>query len=58
MSSSFKSYLNEIARYPLLSVDQELLFGRRIAAMRELRDIDRPLTPCRATCNAQRVTRP
>jgi RNA polymerase primary sigma factor len=45
MSSSFKSYLNEIARYPLLSVDQELLFGRRIAAMRELRDIDRPLTP-------------
>jgi RNA polymerase primary sigma factor len=45
MSSSFKSYLNEIARYPLLTVDQELLFGRRIAAMRELRDIERPLTP-------------
>jgi RNA polymerase primary sigma factor len=45
MSSSFKSYLNEIARYPLLTVDQEMLFGRRIAAMRELRDIDRPLTP-------------
>ena len=52
MSSSFKSYLNEIARYPLLSVDQELLFGRRIAAMRELRDIDRPLTP-----SEQRVIR-
>lgn len=45
MSSSFKSYLNEIARYPLLTVDQEIQYGRRIAAMRELRDIDRPLTP-------------
>jgi RNA polymerase primary sigma factor len=45
MSSSFKSYLNEIARYPLLTVDQEIQYGRRIAAMRELRGIDRPLTP-------------
>jgi RNA polymerase primary sigma factor len=45
MSSSFKSYLNEIARYPLLTVDQEIQYGRRIAAMRELRDIERPLTP-------------
>ena len=45
MSSSFKSYLNEIARYPLLTVDQEIQYGRRIAAMRELRNIDRPLTP-------------
>ncbi len=45
MSSSFKSYLNEIARYPLLTVDQEIQYGRRIAAMRELRDISRPLTP-------------
>ena len=45
MSSSFKSYLNEIARYPLLTVDQEIQYGRRIAAMRELRVINRPLTP-------------
>jgi RNA polymerase primary sigma factor len=45
MSSSFKSYLNEIARYPLLTVDQEIQYGRRIAAMRELRGIERPLTP-------------
>jgi RNA polymerase primary sigma factor len=45
MSSSFKSYLNEIARYPLLTVDQEIQYGRRIAAMRELREINRPLTP-------------
>ena len=52
MSSSFKSYLNEIARYPLLTVDQEIQYGRRIAAMRELRDIDRPLTP-----SEQRVMR-
>jgi RNA polymerase primary sigma factor len=45
MSSSFKSYLNEIARYPLLTVDQEIQYGRRIAAMRKLRDAERPLTP-------------
>jgi hypothetical protein len=39
MSSSFKSYLNEIARYPLLTVDQEIQYGRRIAAMRELQTL-------------------
>ena len=44
MSSSFKSYLNEIARYPLLSANQELLYGRRIAKMRELQELQRPLT--------------
>jgi RNA polymerase primary sigma factor len=44
MSSSFKSYLNEIARYPLLSANQELLYGRRIAKMRELQELERPLT--------------
>ena len=44
MSPSFKSYLNEIARYPLLTVDQELLYGRRIAKMRELQQLERPLT--------------
>ena len=43
MSPSFKSYLNEIARYPLLTVDQEIQYGRRIAKMRELQQLDRPL---------------
>jgi len=44
MSPSFKSYLNEIARYPLLTVDQEIQYGRRIARMRELQELERPLT--------------
>jgi len=44
MSSSFNSYLNEIARYPLLTVDQEIQYGRRIARMRELQELERPLT--------------
>ena len=44
MSPSFKSYLNEIARYPLLTVDQEIQYGRRIAKMRELQELERPLT--------------
>lgn len=44
MSPSFKSYLNEIARYPLLTVDQEIQYGRRIAKMRELQGLDRTLT--------------
>lgn len=42
---SFKSYLNEIARYPLLTVDQEIQYGRRIAKMRELQQLGRELTP-------------
>jgi RNA polymerase primary sigma factor len=44
MSPSFKSYLNEIARYPLLTSAQELLYGRRIARMRELQQLERTLT--------------
>ena len=44
MSPSFKSYLNEIARYPLLTVDQEIQYGRRIAKMRELQGLERSLT--------------
>jgi len=43
--SSIKNYLNEIARYPLLTVDQEIQYGRRIAKMRELQQLDRDLTP-------------
>ena len=44
MSPAFKSYLNEIARYPLLTVDQEIQYGRRIAKMRELQGLERTLT--------------
>ena len=44
MSPSFQTYLNEIARYPLLTVDQEIQYGRRIAKMRELQGLERPLT--------------
>lgn len=44
MSTSFQRYLNDIARYPLLTADQELLFGRRIAKMRELQQLERTLT--------------
>ena len=44
MSPSFQTYLNEIARYPLLTVDQEIQFGRRIAKMRELQQLERTLT--------------
>ena len=42
--SSLKDYLNEIARYPLLTVDQEIQYGRRIAKMRELQQLERALT--------------
>jgi len=42
--SSLKNYLNEIARYPLLTVDQEIQYGRRIAKMRELQQLERNLT--------------
>ena len=44
MSPSFQTYLNEIARYPLLTVDQEIQYGRRIAKMRELQGLERSLT--------------
>ena len=44
MSPSFQTYLNEIASYPLLTVDQEIQYGRRIAKMRELQQLERTLT--------------
>ena len=44
MSPSFKSYLSEIARYPLLTTEQEIQYSRRIAKMRELQQLERPLT--------------
>jgi len=33
--ASLKSYLREIARYPLLTPDQEICYGRQIVAMQE-----------------------
>lgn len=37
-------YLNSIARYPLLTAQQEIQLGRRVQRWRELKDCDRPLT--------------
>ena len=34
---SFAAFLNEIGRYPLLTVDQELVLGRQVQRMMELR---------------------
>lgn len=39
-----KAYLNAIARYPLLTADQEIQLGRRVARWVELRQLDRELT--------------
>lgn len=40
-----KAYLANIARYPLLTHNQELQLSKRIMRMLELRKLDRPLTP-------------
>jgi len=37
-------YLKSIARYPLLTVQQEIQLGRRVARWKELKDLERPLT--------------
>jgi RNA polymerase primary sigma factor len=37
-------YLNSIARYPLLTAQQEIQLGRRVQRWRELKDLERPLT--------------
>jgi len=44
--ASFKSFLDEMGRYPLLSHDQELLFGRQVLRLQELLELQkkRPLT--------------
>lgn len=44
MSDAIKDYLNAIARYPLLTVEQEIQLGRRVARWRELSELDRPLS--------------
>ena len=44
MSDAIGDYLNNIARYPLLTPQQEIQLGRRVAKWRELKDLDRTLT--------------
>jgi len=44
MSDSIKDYLNSIAKYPLLTPQQEIQLGRRVQRLRELQSLDRPLT--------------
>ena len=38
MSDQITDYLNTIARYPLLTQQQEIELGRRVARWRELKD--------------------
>jgi RNA polymerase primary sigma factor len=44
MSDSIKDYLNSIAKYPLLTPQQEIQLGRRVARLKELQQLERPLT--------------
>ena len=44
MSDAIGDYLNSIARYPLLTPQQEIQLGRRVARWKELKDLDRTLT--------------
>jgi RNA polymerase primary sigma factor len=44
MTDSIKDYLNSIAKYPLLTPQQEIQLGRRVVKWRELRD-KQNLTP-------------
>jgi len=44
MADSIKDYLNSIAKYPLLTAQQEIQLGRRVARWQQLKDLDRKLT--------------
>jgi RNA polymerase primary sigma factor len=44
MTDSVKDYLNDIAKQPLLTPQQEIQLGRRVAKWRELKDKSGPLT--------------
>jgi len=44
MADSIKDYLNSIAKYPLLTPQQEIQLGRRVARWQELKTQDRELT--------------
>lgn len=45
MSDAVKDYLNSIAKQPLLTPQQEIQLGRRVMRWRELKDLERTLTP-------------
>lgn len=44
MADSIKDYLNSIAKYPLLTAEQEIQLGRRVMKWRELKNLERSLT--------------
>ena len=44
MADTIKDYLNSIAKYPLLTPQQEIQLGRRVARWRELKDATHPLS--------------
>lgn len=44
MADSIKDYLNSIAKYPLLTAEQEIQLGRRVQRLRELQSLDHPPT--------------
>lgn len=44
MADSIKDYLNSIAKYPLLTPQQEIQLGRRVVRWYELKNLDRKLT--------------
>lgn len=43
-ADSFRHYLHQISRYPLLSPDEEITLSRRVQRMMELQAEERPLT--------------
>jgi RNA polymerase sigma factor (sigma-70 family) len=45
MADSIKDYLNDIAKQPLLTPQQEIQLGRRVSIWRELKNKTEPLTP-------------
>lgn len=45
MADNVKDYLNSIAKYPLLTAQQEIQLGRRVAKWQELKNLERKLTP-------------
>lgn len=44
MTDVVGDYLNSIAKYPLLTAQQEIQLGRRVARWKELKDLERPLS--------------
>jgi RNA polymerase primary sigma factor len=45
MSDAVGDYLNNIAKFPLLTPQQEIQLGRRVQRWKELKDLERSLTP-------------